>query len=58
MVEERPNRYLVVLDRDQVIGEFTEEEDARLFAYICAIHGDKGDVFETYKSIEGFEVAE
>lgn len=57
-MEERSNRYLVVLDRDQILGEFTEEEDARLFAYICAIHGDKGDVFETYKTIEGFEVAE
>lgn len=57
-MEERPNRYLVVLGRDQILGEFTEEEDASIFAYICALHGDKGDVFETYKSIAGFEVAE
>ena len=57
-MEERSNHYLVVLDRDQVIGEFTEKEDAKLFAYICALHGDKGDLFEIYAGIEGFEVAE
>lgn len=57
-MEEHPNRYLVVLNQDQILGEFTEGEDARMFAYICALRGDEGDVFEIYKTIEGFEVAE
>lgn len=56
--EERPGFYLVILNREDVIGEFAHEEDAHLFAYLCALHGDKGDVVEIYKSTEGFEVAE
>lgn len=55
--EERPSIYLVILNREDVLGEFTHEEDAQLFAYICALHGDKGDTVEIYEAKAGFEVA-
>lgn len=56
--EERPSIYLVILNREDVLGEFTHEEDAQVFAYICALHGDAGDVVEYYETKAGFEVAE
>ena len=56
--EERPGVYLVVLNREEILGEFTHEEDAQLFAYICALHGDRGDIVEYYVGKAGFEVAE
>ena len=55
--EERPGVYLVVLNREEILGEFTHEEDAQLFAYICALHGDKGDLVEYYAGKAGYEVA-
>ena len=55
--EERPSIYLVILNREDVLGEFTHEEDAQLFAYICALYGDKGDTIEVYETKAGFEVA-
>ena len=55
--EERPSVYLVVLNREEILGEFTHEEDANLFAYICALHGDKNDTVEIYEAKAGFEVA-
>ena len=55
--EERPSVYLVVLNREEILGEFTHEEDAQLFAYICALHGDKGDIVEYYAGKAGYEVA-
>ena len=55
--EEKPVVYLVVLNRDEIIGEFKMEDDAHLFAYICALHGDPGDNFEIYVTKAGFEVA-
>ena len=51
-----PMIYLVVLNRDQVLGEFKNEEDAKLFAYICALHGSTGEVYETYEVMQGYEV--
>ena len=56
--EERPSVYLVILNRDQILGEFTREEDAHIFAYICALHADAGDKVELYETKAGFEVAE
>lgn len=55
-MEERTARYLVVLNRDQILGEFTEDEDAHLYAYISALHADNGDSVEVYKGVGGFEI--
>lgn len=54
--EERQARYLVVLNKETVLGEFTKHDDAVLFAYISALHGDSGDIYEVYGGTEGFEV--
>ena len=56
--EDRPSIYLVILNREDILGEFTHEEDAHVFAYICALHGDKGDTVEIYETKAGFEVAD
>lgn len=54
--EERPSVYLVVLNRDEILGEFRCEEDAHIFAYICALHADDGDKVELYETKAGFEI--
>lgn len=54
--EERQARYLVVLNKETVLGEFVKHDDAVLFAYISALHGDDGDLYEVYGGMEGFEV--
>lgn len=54
--EERPTIYLVVLNRDEVLGEFKREEDAHIFAHICALHADIGDQVELYEAKAGFEI--
>ncbi len=58
LLEERHSVYLVVLNREDILGEFTNEDDAHVFAYICALHGDKGDMIEIYETKAGFEVAD
>ena len=54
--EERNARYLVVLNKETILGDFEERNDAILFAYISALHGDNGDLFEVYGGLEGIEV--
>ena len=54
--EERKARYLVVLNKETILGDFANHDDARFFAYISALHGDDGDLFEVYGGLEGIEV--
>ncbi len=54
--EERKARYLVVLNKETILGDFAEHNDALFFAYISALHGDEGDLYEVYGSMEGFEI--
>ena len=54
--EERKARYLVVLNKDTILGDFARHDDALFFAYISALHGDSGDLYEVYGGTEGFEV--
>lgn len=54
--EERKARYLVVLNKETILGDFEDHNDAILFAYISALHGDNGDLFEVYGGLEGIEV--
>lgn len=54
--EERKARFLVVLNKETILGDFAEHNDATLFAYISALHGDDGDLFEVYGGLEGIEV--
>ena len=54
--EERKVRYLVVLNKETILGDFADHNDAILFAYISALHGDNGDLFEVYGGLEGIEV--
>lgn len=54
--EERKARCLVILNRETILGEFSVHDDALFFAYISALHGDSGDLYEVYSGTEGFEV--
>lgn len=54
--EERQARYLVVLNKETILGDFAKHDDALFFAYISALHGDDGDLFEVYGGLEGIEV--
>lgn len=54
--EERKARYLVVLNKETILGDFANHDDALFFAYISALHGDNGDLFEVYGGLEGIEV--
>lgn len=54
--EERKARYLVVLNKETILGDFANHDDALFFAYISALHGDDGDLFEVYGGLEGIEV--
>lgn len=54
--EERKTRYLVILNRETILGDFANHDDATLFAYISALQGDSGDLYEVYGGTEGFEV--
>lgn len=56
--EERKPRYLVVLNKETILGDFIWHDDARFFAYISALHGNSGDLYEVYGGTEGFEVGE
>lgn len=55
-IEERKGRYLVVLNKETILGDFANHDDALFFAYISALHGDSGDLYEVYVETEGFEV--
>ena len=54
--EERKARYLVVLNKETILGDFANHDDALFFAYISALHGDDGDLYEIYGGMEGFEI--
>lgn len=54
--EERKARYLVVLNKETILGDFANHDDALFFAYISALHGDDGDLYEVYEGMEGFEI--
>lgn len=54
--EERKARYLVVLNKETILGDFANHDDALFFAYISALHGDDGDLYEVYGGLEDFEV--
>lgn len=54
--EERKARYLVILNKETILGEFANHDDALFFAYVSALHGDDGDLYEVYGGLEGFEV--
>ena len=55
-IEERKARYLVVLNKETILGDFANHDDALFFAYISALHGDDGDLYEVYGGLEGIEV--
>ena len=54
--EERKARYLVVLNKETILGDFANHDYALFFAYISALHGDDGDLYEVYGGMEGFEI--
>lgn len=54
--EERKARYLVVLNKETILGDFANYDDARFIAYISALHGEYGDLYEVYGVMEGFEI--
>ena len=54
--EERKARYLVVLNKETILGDFAYRNDAIIFAYISALDGDEGDLYEVYGGMEGFEI--
>lgn len=54
--EERQARYLVVLNKETILGDFAKHDDALFFAYISALHGDSEDIYEVYGGMEVFEV--
>ena len=53
---ERKARYLVILNKETILGDFANHDDALFFAYISALHGDDGDLYEVYGGLEGFEI--
>ena len=54
--EKRKARFLVVLNKETILGDFANHDDALFFAYISALHGDDGDLYEVYGGMEGFEI--
>lgn len=54
--EERKARYLVVLNKETILGDFANHDDALFFAYVSALHGDEGDLYEVYGGMEGFDI--
>lgn len=54
--EERKASYLVVLNKETILGDFANHDDALFFAYISALHGDDGDLYEVYGGMEGFDI--
>ena len=56
--KERKARFLVVLNKETILGDFVKHDDALIFAYVSALHGDNGDLFEVYGGLEGIEVGQ
>ena len=54
--EERKARYLVVLNKETILGDFANYDDAMFFTYVSALHGDDGDLYEVYVGLEGVEI--
>lgn len=54
--EERKARFLVVLNKETILGDFAKHDDALFFAYVSALRGDDGDLYEVYGGLEGIEV--
>ena len=52
------HQFLVIWNREEVLGEFKNIEDAKIFNYICALHGDPGDTFEVLEVQEGYLIQE
>ena len=50
-------RYIVVFD-DNIIGQFSQLEQAELFQHITALHSDKGDKINLYQIKQTIEVME
>lgn len=50
-------RYIVVFD-DDIIGQFSQLEQAETFQYITAIHSDKGNKIHLYQIMKTIEVCE
>lgn len=50
-------RYIVVFDGD-IIGQFSQLEQAKTFQYITALQSDKGDKIHLYQIMETIEVVE
>lgn len=49
--------YLVIKE-NQVIGEFSQLEDAELFQYIVALHSNEGEEIHVAQTLNCMEVAE
>lgn len=49
--------YLVITD-DQVIGEYSQLEDAQMYQYIVALRSNQGDKIYVAKILNCMEVAE
>ena len=52
------NQWLVIANREEIHGEFKHLEDAKIYNYICARHGEPGNTFEVVKVVEGYVVQE
>lgn len=50
-------KFIVVFDGD-IIGQFSQLEQAKMFQYITALQSDKGDKIHLYQIMETIEVAE
>lgn len=50
--------FMVMWNREEILGEFKHIEDAKIFNYICALHGDPGDKFELVEVREGYIIQE
>ena len=50
-------KFIVVFD-DNIIGQFSQLEQAETFQYITAITSDKGDKIHLYQIMKTIEVAE
>lgn len=50
-------RYIVVID-DNIIGQFSQQDQALLFQHITALHSDAGDKIHLYQIMQTIEVTE
>lgn len=54
--EERKAHYLVVLNKETILGEFANHNDALFFAYVSALHDDDGGLYGVYGGLEELEI--